>query len=91
MHRPTRSRIWPATGSALKMGPAFDGFVANKRSETDVGEREIEKTVVGSREFPRIWSSIGCATELVAGIFVVLYLLAALALSATVLLYTFTQ
>lgn len=38
-----------------------------------------------------MWSSVRCGPELIAGVFIVLYLLAALALTGAILFYTFNR
>ena len=83
--------IWPATGRTLKMNSIFDAFVVNKAPATAEKQPKIEDTVRRIKNLPKTRSAIGCAAELVAGFLAVLYLLAALALGAALLLYTFFQ
>ena len=75
----------------LKMDSAGDVLAVNKAPATVGRDREIKKTIVSTNKFRRIWSSIGCVTELLAVVFAVFYLLAALALGAALLFYTFTR
>ena len=75
----------------LKMDSAGDVLAVNEAPAIAGREREIKKTVVGTNKSRRKWSSIRCATELLAMVFAVFYLLAALALGAALLFYTFTR
>ena len=54
-------------------------------------QRDIQRTVTRTKTVPWIWSVVGYAAELGAGILVVLYLVATLALGAALLFFTFCQ
>ena len=51
--------------------------------------REIPKTLTRTKASPGSWSLVACVTEFAAGVFAFLYLVAALALGAALLFFTF--
>jgi hypothetical protein len=60
----------------------------NRAPATITSERKSQKTVTRTKTCFRIWPLIRPATEFVAGLFVVFYLLAALALGGALLFFT---
>jgi hypothetical protein len=67
-----------------------DVLISDKVRAIVAAHREIQKAVSRrTRASPRTWSSVGCVTEFVSGVFVVFYLLAAFTLGGAVLFFTF--
>jgi hypothetical protein len=54
-------------------------------------QSESKANLTGTKSFFGMRSSISCGAQLIAGVFIVFYLLAALALTGAVLFYTFNR
>jgi hypothetical protein len=77
--------------SSLKIDSGGNLLTVYTAPATVTTEREIHKTVTGTKTFSRIRLLIRSTTEFVAALFAVFYLLAALALGGAVLFFTFWQ
>ena len=64
---------------------------AHKAAASVAAQREIQKTITLTKSFPGIWPLVGWATEFIAGVFAVFYVVAALALGGALLFFTFSH
>ena len=67
----------------------FHVLTVDKARAIVAAQRDIQRTVSRTKTVPRIWSVVGYAAELGAGILAVLYLVATLALGGALLFFTF--
>jgi hypothetical protein len=77
--------------SSLKIDSGGNLLTVYRAPATVTTDREIHKTVTGTKTFSRIRLLIRSTTEFVAGLLAVFYLLAALALGGAALFFTFCQ
>jgi hypothetical protein len=75
--------------SSLKIDSGGNLLTVYTAPATATPEREIHKTVTGTKTFSRIRLLVRSTMEFVAGLFAVFYLLATLALGGAVLFFTF--
>jgi hypothetical protein len=73
----------------LKVDSVWNVLTTNNREAIVATRPEVRRTVTRSKAFPRIWSLVGCVTEFVVGVLAVFYFVAALALGAALLFFTF--
>ena len=77
--------------SALKIDYASKALPVSRTPAVIFEERETHKTPIRTEIFRRIWSLVRHATELMAGLFAVVYLILALALAGALLFFTFSH
>jgi hypothetical protein len=81
----------PPFSSALKIDYASKALSVSQTPAAIVDERETQKAPFRAETFRRIWSVVRGGTELMAGLFAVFYLIAALALAGALLFFTFAH